>query len=61
MKGYTLHFLSFASPDGKGYNVAYGNGANLQPWHLDALENWLKEQRTKFASGAIVDSGEDLV
>lgn len=57
MKGYTLHMLSFAAPDGKGYNVAFGNGGNLQPWHLDVLEKWLAEQRAKKAA----DDGSDLV
>lgn len=56
MKGYKLHMLSFQAPDGKGYNVAFGDGRNLQPWHLDALEKWLAEQRAK-----PTDDGSDLV
>lgn len=52
---YELHMLSFKSLDSNGYNVAFGNGANLQPWHLDLLEKWLAEQRAK------PDDGSDMV
>jgi len=55
--GYTLHMLSFKAPDSNSYNVAFGNGANLQPWHLDVLEDWIKAQRAKQAT----DDGSDLV
>lgn len=52
---YQLHMMSFKRPGDSGYNVAFGNGGNLQPWHLDVLEKWLREQRAK------TDDGSDLV
>lgn len=47
MKGYRLHMLSFENTRDGGFNVAFGNGANLQEWHLDLLEKWLAEERDR--------------
>ena len=60
MTGYTLHMLSFKAPDTNGYNVAFGNGANLQPWHLDVVEAWLKEQRAKQIAELLERSNEAM-
>lgn len=65
---YRLHMLSFEDTDRGGFNVAFGNGANLQPWHLDIVEAWLKAMREKESEArALWDSqkdyfnGDDLV
>lgn len=49
---YRLHMMSFENIDQGGYSVAFGDGANLQPWHLDLLENWLAEQRAAELDGS---------
>lgn len=54
---YRLHMLSFEHVGESGYSVAFGDGGNLQPWHLDEVEKWLAEQRAKTAN----DDGADLV
>jgi len=53
---YRVHMLSFNRVGTNSHNVAFGNGGNLQSWHLDVLEKWLVEQRAK-----TVDDGSDLV
>lgn len=46
---YHLHMLSFMKNDTiNTCNVAFGDGANLQKWHLEILEEWLIEQKAKF-------------
>lgn len=51
---YELHMLSFKRKDGNGYNVAFGNGGNLQGWHLEILAAWLAQQCQ------LPDGAEDL-
>lgn len=51
---YRLHMLSFENTKDGGHNIVFGNGANLQPWHLDIVEAWLAEQRAQ-------PDGSDLV
>lgn len=52
---YEVHMLSFKRVGTNACNIAFGNGGNLQPWHLDALEKWLAKQRAKS------DDGSDMV
>lgn len=42
---HRLHMLSFQRIGETSFSVAFGDGKNLQPWHLDLVEQWLAEQR----------------
>lgn len=44
---HRLHMLSFQRIGETSFSVAFGDGKNLQPWHLDLVEQWLAEQRAK--------------
>jgi len=49
---YILHSMTFKRKNEEAFNVAYANGRNLQPWHLDAVEKWLADERAKFLDGS---------
>lgn len=49
---YEVRMVSLKNKSDGGSNVFFGNGANLQPWHLDVLEAWLKGQRAKAIDGS---------
>lgn len=61
MKGAKLHMLSFKTPGSNGYNVAFGDGGNLEPWHLDVVEEWAKKMRKEMMNLDPADDGSDLV
>ncbi len=57
---YDLHMLSFKRRGEGAYNAAYADGRNLQAWHLDIVETWLKGQRNRLAQAAKKDEFEEL-
>lgn len=45
---YDIHMISFRSRKNKAsFNVVFSNGGNLEPWHLERIEQWLIAQKTK--------------
>lgn len=57
---YILHMVSLRLKGENGFSVAFGDGRNLQPWHLDVIEKWLAEQRTKQVSVLLHESNKAM-
>ena len=52
---YKVHMISLNRKGTAAYNVCFGDGGNVQPWHLEVLEKWIAEQRAR------PDDGSDMV